>query len=179
MKILCQIFLFLISVHLAWDASVSEEVTGYKLHYGTVTNTYPTTINVGNVLNFTIVVDETNPIFFAVTAYDANGNESAYSTELEASVISKQVIGKGIVLIKQSDWSEYRSAQSIVVEKGTGKQAIITSSALDNYHLSAIKDNSTWNPPLDPYELSPSQHLHTIKVVFQKGHSLSGVEWIK
>jgi hypothetical protein len=76
--------LLIITVHLAWDASTSPEVTGYKLYYGTASRTYLAPVDVGLVTDYQLPnVDETQPMFFAVTAYTAT-EESYYSVEIEA-----------------------------------------------------------------------------------------------
>jgi hypothetical protein len=69
------------SVTLAWDTS--SGATGYKLHYGTATRTYTTTIDVQTVLTYTIPdLPDNSTFYFAATAYDAAGNESDYSVEV-------------------------------------------------------------------------------------------------
>jgi hypothetical protein len=71
------------SVTLEWDASSEADVVGYKLHYGTSSRNYDTTMDVGNYTSVTIGnLDGNQNYFFAVTAYDADGNESVYSDEL-------------------------------------------------------------------------------------------------
>jgi hypothetical protein len=71
------------SVTLEWDASSEADVVGYKLHYGTSSRNYDTIMDVGNYTSVTIGnLDGNQNYFFAVTAYDADGNESVYSDEL-------------------------------------------------------------------------------------------------
>ncbi len=61
-------------------------VAGYMLHYGAVSHSYTTKINVGNV-NAYIVPNppEGATYYFAVTAYDSALNESAFSNEVAFS----------------------------------------------------------------------------------------------
>ena len=85
------------SITLSWDASPSE-VDGYKVYYekenddapldGTSANEGPSPIKVGNVLTKTINVDDDGWYYFAVTAYDVNGNESTYSNTVGAKPLS-------------------------------------------------------------------------------------------
>ena len=91
-----QIFLFVVSVHLAWDANTEPAVSGYKLYYGKATRNYSVSVDVGKVTDYVLTgVSEDNPIFFAVTAYDTSRNESAYSEELECAVIKEEITGTG------------------------------------------------------------------------------------
>jgi hypothetical protein len=68
------------SVTLAWDAS--SGATGYKVFYGTATNTYSTTVNVNNVLTYTLTsLLNGTKYYFSATAYNAS-SESDYATEI-------------------------------------------------------------------------------------------------
>jgi hypothetical protein len=69
-------------VTLAWDAGGSD-VAGYQIHYGTERRVYDHTIDVGNHTSCTISGLETDSTYFiAATAYDDEGNMSAYSREV-------------------------------------------------------------------------------------------------
>ena len=76
---------------LTWDANQEAGVVGYKVYYGTSSGTYtgsganigPSPIDIGNTVSATIAgLDDTKPLYFTVTAYNANGEESAYASEV-------------------------------------------------------------------------------------------------
>ena len=70
-------------VGLAWDASISPEVTGYKVYWGEQSAVYPNVVDVGNVLTHFVTGLNINQFwYFATTAYSPNG-ESIFSNELE------------------------------------------------------------------------------------------------
>ena len=71
------------SVRLAWNASPSSGVTGYRVHYRTSSGSQSTSVNVGNVLTATIssLEDATTYVFW-VTAYNSAGLESSPSNEI-------------------------------------------------------------------------------------------------
>ena len=71
------------SVTLAWNASPSPEVTGYRVYYGTNSRSYSVVTNAGMVLTQTVVLPHLGRWFFAATAYDALGLESEFSNEVE------------------------------------------------------------------------------------------------
>ena len=82
---------------LAWDASPSPEVTGYRLHYQAGSDALPFTgsgadqgsspVDVGNSLTASLSgLSDGQTYYFTVTAYDAAGNESPVS-----NIISVQV----------------------------------------------------------------------------------------
>ena len=75
------------NVTLAWSASPSTEVTGYRLYYGTASSTYTVSVVLGNVTTNT-VTDLVGGVtyFFAVTAHDANEVESEFSNEISYTV---------------------------------------------------------------------------------------------
>ena len=70
-------------VRLAWDASPSPDVVGYRIHFGTNGASYSFVTNVGLVRTQTVVVPHTGRWFFAATAVDANGMESPFSNQVQ------------------------------------------------------------------------------------------------
>jgi hypothetical protein len=68
---------------LAWDANTEPDLAGYNIYFGTASRDYSDPINVGDVTEVTLTgFDEGSTYYFAATAYDEDGNESAYSEEL-------------------------------------------------------------------------------------------------
>ena len=71
---------------LAWNASPSSDVAGYKVHYGTASGTYATHLDVGSALSATIPnLNSGTTYYFAVSAYNSAG-ESGYSNEASATI---------------------------------------------------------------------------------------------
>ena len=78
----------------AWDANTEPDLAGYKVHWG-LSSTIPFTdeVDVGNVLTHQLTdLVEGTTYFFAVTAYDTEGNESAYSDILEYTIAAERVV---------------------------------------------------------------------------------------
>jgi hypothetical protein len=74
-------------VTLAWDANTESDLAGYKLHYGTASNSYSVHIDVNNVTTYTVAgLTAGQTYYFAATAYDASGNESGYSNSVSYAV---------------------------------------------------------------------------------------------
>jgi fibronectin type 3 domain-containing protein len=71
-------------VTLAWDPNPPEDnVIGYKVYYGIESNAYTTVLDVANVTLVKIRHLEKGKLYyFAVTAYDVEGQESDFSQEL-------------------------------------------------------------------------------------------------
>lgn len=69
---------------LSWTAPAGA-VTGYRVYYGTASNTYsqaPGTGSFATTSTFTVTgLPSGRTYYFAVTAIDAAGTESAYSNE--------------------------------------------------------------------------------------------------
>ena len=70
------------TVTLAWDASASTNVAGYRVYYGTNSRAYFCVTNAGLVLTQAVVLPHRGRWFFAATAYDTNGLESDFSSEV-------------------------------------------------------------------------------------------------
>ena len=73
---------------LSWDAPITNadgtpltDLAGYKIYYGISSGDYSVIINVGNVTAYRVRNLAPGTYYFAVTAYDKEGNESAYSNE--------------------------------------------------------------------------------------------------
>ena len=71
------------TVTVAWDASPSASVAGYRIHYGTNATTLPYVTNAGLVRTQVVVVPFSGRWFFAASAVDTNGVESALSNILQ------------------------------------------------------------------------------------------------
>ena len=70
-------------INLAWDRNSEPDVAGYMLYYGNQSRNYTESIDVGNCLSATISgFVKGEPYYFCVTAYDSQGYESDFSSEL-------------------------------------------------------------------------------------------------
>jgi hypothetical protein len=70
------------SLSLAWDRSSSTDVVGYRVYFGPASRQYTNSTYVGNVTSSLVSgLAGGAPYYFAMTAIDATGLESDYSTE--------------------------------------------------------------------------------------------------
>ena len=76
-----------LTISFAWDASISPEVTGYKLYAGVESRTYTQNVDVGNQLAYGWEYGwiPGTPYYFAATAYTATA-ESLFSNEVTYTV---------------------------------------------------------------------------------------------
>lgn len=83
------------SVTLGWVAPTENsngtpitDLAGYKIHYGTASSDYSQTVSISNAGLTRYVVDNlpTGTYYFAITAYNAHGIESALSGEVTTTV---------------------------------------------------------------------------------------------
>ena len=76
-------------ITFAWDPSISTSVTGYRMYKSKASGGYSIVDarEVGNVTTYTWAgINEPGVYYFVVTAYDAIGNESGYSNEVNQEV---------------------------------------------------------------------------------------------
>jgi hypothetical protein len=77
-------------VTLTWTANGEPDLAGYKVYVGTASGTYNapgSPFVAGKVVRYTVSnlpMDQT--YFFAISAYDSAGNESALSAEVSKSL---------------------------------------------------------------------------------------------
>ena len=66
------------------DGTPVTDLAGYRVYCGTVTGIYPTVMDVGNITSYKVsdILTADKTYYCAITAYDFNGNESAYSNEV-------------------------------------------------------------------------------------------------
>ena len=70
-------------VTLAWNPNTEKDLAGYKIYYGTSSGNYDASVDVGNWTSCTIAeLEEGQTYYFGATAYDFDGNESDFSSEV-------------------------------------------------------------------------------------------------
>jgi hypothetical protein len=104
---------FCAQVTLAWDPEPLSSLAGYTLHYGTVSKSYSFTIDAGSRTSATITgLTEGITYYFAATAYDISGNESAFSNEVAYTVPS--TVNNGKATIREIFWRNTATGQNMV-----------------------------------------------------------------
>jgi chitinase len=74
-------------VTLAWDANLEADLAGYKVHYGTASGSYTSSLDVNKVTTASIgTLTAGQTYYFAVTAYNSSNKESGYSNQVSYSV---------------------------------------------------------------------------------------------
>jgi hypothetical protein len=87
---------------LAWDPVTDADLAGYKIYYGYASRTYSVSLDVGKATTAALSgIDAAKVYYFAATAYDLYGNESAYSNEVVYDLTKVDTDGDGL-----SDWDE-------------------------------------------------------------------------
>jgi hypothetical protein len=80
-------------VTLAWDPNTGSDTAGYKLYYGNASENYSQVIDVANTTLYTVNnLTNGNTYYFAVTAYDTSGYESAHSNELSKTIVQQYTL---------------------------------------------------------------------------------------
>ena len=76
-------------VRISWNANTESDLEGYRVFYGTSHGSYSYVINVGRRTTIDVSGLAAGTTYsLAVTAFDFNGNESAFSTEQSVSIPS-------------------------------------------------------------------------------------------
>jgi hypothetical protein len=78
-------------VSLAWDQSISPHLCGNKIYVGTASRTYGSPITIGLQTTYTVTGLSSGTWYFAVTAFDCDGNESDFSNEVSQKIGSSTV----------------------------------------------------------------------------------------
>jgi len=79
-------FAWAAQIRLAWDANSEPDLTGYKVYYGTASQSYGSPLDVGNVTTYTLTgLTQGQTYYLSVTAYDTSNNESNHSGEVSGA----------------------------------------------------------------------------------------------
>jgi hypothetical protein len=131
------------NVSLHWNPSSGPGVVGYNIYYGTASDYYTKKITIGNTNTVAIsnlVCGAT--YYFAVTAFDANGNESGFSNEATFIVpgiitLSSGPNPGGPLLIKfpvaPSHWYEVQTSTNLQSWATIWQTGVATSNAWVQY----------------------------------------------
>ena len=80
--LICTAISYAAQVTLEWDANSEPNISVYNVYYGKSTRDYDVTLDVGNWTSVTIAdLEDNETYYFAVTAYNTDGDESGYSSE--------------------------------------------------------------------------------------------------
>ncbi len=71
---------------LSWQSNAESDLAGYKVYVGTASRVYSAPINVNKLTTYTVTGLNPATYYFAVTAYDTAGNESAFSAEATKTI---------------------------------------------------------------------------------------------
>jgi len=121
-------------VELAWDASPSVGVTGYRLYYGTNSRSYGFVTNAGPALTQAVRLPHPGRWFFAATAYDANGLESVFSEELEWEAKPVPPVVQGEPIVRLSPVIE-RSTNRVDCLSFTGAPTFLAATNREEFFL--------------------------------------------
>jgi hypothetical protein len=77
-------------VSLAWNASTSTGITGYKVYVGTASKTYGSPTTIGNQTSYTVTGLGPGTYYFAVTAITSSA-ESGFSNEVSMLITSSGI----------------------------------------------------------------------------------------
>jgi hypothetical protein len=134
------------SLVLAWDASTTTGVSGYRVHYGTTPSTYPNSIDVGTQTTYTVsgLVPGVR-YYFVVSAYSAGGT-SNYSNEVSgvATGFTDSTLTAGITTIRAVHILELRlRIDALRVRQGLPAQTwtnpTLTGQVVRSVHITELR----------------------------------------
>ncbi|WDT81373.1 MAG: fibronectin type III domain-containing protein [Candidatus Manganitrophus sp.] len=102
---------------LTWSANTEADLAGYRVYFGTASRTYGPSINVGKTTSHTLTGLANQTYFFAVTAYNTAGKESAFSVEVTKSITTPDTVAPVLSSINAGSMT----ANSAVITWGTNE----------------------------------------------------------
>ncbi|MGC9194120.1 MAG: PKD domain-containing protein, partial [Syntrophobacteraceae bacterium] len=138
---------------LGWSAS-SSQAAGYDVHYGAASGNYTTTLNVGNVTTATLQNLASKTCYIALSAYDANNNQSPLSSELVIDSITASAGSGGTISPSGSFFQAQGASQSFTITPASG------------YVISKVLVDGTSVGAVGSYTLSNISASHTVSATF-------------
>ncbi len=147
-------------VLLKWDSATDNEaVKGYKIYSGvnsvTVENTarYSQMVDAGDVLEFPVSgLKNGKTYYFAVTAYDASGNESeSYSPEVSATPDTNLVAASALSQFNKTSTSVAGDTKDLTASQiAASAPTIVNAKAMDKDTVSVVFSQAVKLPETSP-----------------------------
>ncbi|MBI1911384.1 MAG: fibronectin type III domain-containing protein [Deltaproteobacteria bacterium] len=128
---------------LSWTAPATNtngsqlaDLTGYKVYYGTASGSYSNIIDVGNVTSYKVAnLSSGTTYYFAVTAYNSVGTESAYSNEATKTIQAADTAGPVISGVYASNITPETAGVNWVTDEPSDSQIEYGTTASYGYKL--------------------------------------------
>jgi chitinase len=154
-------FAFAAQVTLAWDRNTETDIAGYRLYYGTASRVYTTRIDAGNTDQYTVTgLAAGVTYYFAATAYDVDGNESAFSEQVVDTI---PVISHTITVLA-GDNGRITPAGPVTVTEGTNQTFSIHPD--ENYQILNVIVDGVSLGAVSSYTFRNILDDHTIEALF-------------
>jgi hypothetical protein len=167
---------FAATASLSWTAPTTytdgapiTNLGGYRVYTGTTSGSYSQNVDVGNVTSYTVSsLNNATAYYFAVTAYDASGDVSGYSSQVSKTTPAAPAQATSYTLSASagSDGSISPSG-STVVSQGASQTYAITPST--NYYIASVSVDGAVvasNVMTYSYTFSNVAANHTISATF-------------
>lgn len=146
---------------LVWNAATSTGVTGYKIYYGTASQTYGTSVDAGNTVSYTLGgLTEGQTYYFAAVSYDASGNQSVYSNEVSKTIPPAECT----LTATAGAGGTISPAGSVTLPSGSGQAFSITPDA--GYQIADVKVDGVSVGAVTLYNFTNIDANHSIAASF-------------
>ncbi|MBU5614626.1 malectin domain-containing carbohydrate-binding protein [Geomonas azotofigens] len=164
---------------IAWSAPTdSTGVTGYKVHIGGTSGNYSQHVDVGSTTSYSASsLTDGSTYYFAVTAYNAAGSESAYSNEISRSfpalpttytITATAGAGGTITALNNTKVSTATSGSSTItsVTVTSGASQSFSIAPASGYKVAGVTVDGVSVGALTSYSFSNVTVNHTISATF-------------
>jgi len=160
------------------DGTPVTGLAGYKLHIGSASRIYDQKVDVGKATSYTLSdLTDGGTYYFAVTAYNSSGVESAYSNEanktfapLPATHLITATAGSGgsITALATSKINVASSGSTTItsVTVSDGASQAFSIAPATGYGVTDVKVDGTSVGPVTSYTFSNVKAGHTLSAIF-------------
>lgn len=164
---------------IAWSAPTdSTGVTGYKVHMGNSSGSYSEHVDVGNTTSYSAgSLSDGSTYYFAVTAYNAAGQQSAYSNEISRTfaalpttytITATAGAGGTITALNNTKVSTATGDTSTItsVTVASGASQSFSIAAASGYKITDVKVDGVSKGAVSSYSFSNVTANHSISATF-------------
>ncbi len=145
------------------DGTPINGLSGYKVYTGTVSGSYSSSLDVGNVTSYTLSnLNSATTYYFAVTAYDTSGGVSGFSNQV--SYTTPQAAPLYTITASAASGGSISPSGSVAISQGLSQKFTINPNT--GYKIAGVTVDGASAGAVSTYTFSNVAANHTISATF-------------
>lgn len=164
---------------LSWNAPTTytdgtplTNLSGYRIYTGSASGSYSQNIDVGNTTSYTLSsLNDATTYYFAVTAYDASGDVSGFSSQVSYTTPAATTSSLYTLTSSAGSGGSITPTGTVIISGGTSQKFTITPAS--GYKIAGVAVDGASVGAVSSYTFSNVAANHTISATFAASTSTS------